>query len=155
RLPEHGILPDVSHMSPRALLDALDAAEGPVLASHSNAHWVCPVTRNLTKREVRAIAATGGVIGVNVCPAFLELRRERATIASVVRHIEAIAEVAGPDHVGLGTDFDGISDTPRGLPHAGAIQAVARALERRRHPRDFIAKAMGGNFLRLFRETWR
>jgi len=154
RLPEYGILPDVSHMSPRAVRDTLDVARGPVLATHSNAHWLCPVTRNLTKAQVRAIAATGGVIGVNFCPAFLETNPARASIASVIRHIEAIAEIAGPDHVGLGSDFDGISRTPRGLPHLGAIQTVAQALERRRHPREFIAKVMGGNFLRVFRGGW-
>jgi membrane dipeptidase len=98
-----GILLDVSHLAAPAVDHVLELATKTIVASHSSARAVRDHHRNLSDEHLRAIAATGGVIGVNVLPIFVDL--ERPTLDRVVDHLEHMAEVAGVDHVGLGPDF--------------------------------------------------
>ena len=163
-----GILVDVSHLSQAGTGQILDLATRPVIASHSSARALCDHHRNLTDEELRRIAATGGVIGVNFVPGFVD--PARPTVDRIVDHIEHIADVAGIDHVGIGPDFikdymdelypqydslkyegldikaaiDGLTG-PRDLP------AVTAALLRRGVPERDVRKILGENFLRVFR----
>ena len=97
-----GILLDVSHLAAPAVDHALELATRTVVASHSSARALRDHHRNLSDEHLRAIAATGGVIGINVLPTFID---ENPTLDRVIDHIEHVAEVAGVDHVGLGPDF--------------------------------------------------
>lgn len=98
-----GILLDVSHLAAPALDHVLEIATKTIVASHSSARALRDHHRNLGDEHLLAIAATGGVVGVNVIPLFID--PENATLDRVVDHLEHMAEVAGVDHVGLGPDF--------------------------------------------------
>ena len=152
-----GIAIDVSHLNTRGLRAVLRRARGPVLATHSNAHAVSPSSRNLTNQELRAIAATGGVVGI--CFSVAMLRPDgrfdtRTPLADVVRQVDHVADKAGIDHVALGSDFDGavipdeIGDVT-GLPH------VLEALRAAGYDDEALRKIAHGNWLRALREVWR
>src|SRR6266516_5663499 len=98
-----GILLDVSHLAAPAVDHVLELATKTVVASHSSARAVCDHHRNLSDEHLRGIADTGGVIGINVLPRFIDAHEP--TLDRVVDHVEHVAEVAGTDHVGLGPDF--------------------------------------------------
>lgn len=149
-LHELGMLVDVSHLSERGFWDVINVARGPVIASHSNAKALCGHPRNLTDDQIRAIAETGGVVGVNLYPPFLSTAGQ-ATIDDVVRHIEHIAAVGGIECVGLGTDFDGIDTCPAGLEDVTKLPALAAALKGRGFDGLFIDRVMGGNWARVLR----
>lgn len=144
-----GMIVDASHLSEAGFWDLLETCQGPVIASHSNARAICDHRRNLTDAQLAALARTGGVVGINFYPPFLT-GADRATLDDVVRHAEHLAAVMGPAHVGLGSDFDGISCSPTGLEDVTRIGAVAEALAGRGFNPGAIRGIMGGNFWRVF-----
>lgn len=146
-----GMVVDVSHLSDAGFWDVLDVSEAPVIASHSNARAVCDHPRNLTDAQIRALAQAGGVMGINFCPPFLH-RSGSASVDDIVRHVDHIVDLVGPGHVGLGSDFDGISSTPVGAEDASRFPAVTEALAARGYADDAIRAFLGGNFLRVFRQ---
>jgi membrane dipeptidase len=99
-----GMLLDVSHLAAPAVDHVLELASRTLVASHSSCRALCDHHRNLGDEHLRGIAATGGVIGINVLPFFIE-PGGGATLDRVVDHLEHAAAVAGVDHVGLGPDF--------------------------------------------------
>lgn len=145
-----GMLVDVSHASPETVADVLEVSEVPIIASHSSARALNDHDRNLTDDQLRAIAASGGVINVNFYPKFLDARfPEPVPLSRVIDHIEHIAGVTGVDHVGLGSDFDGISAVPVGLEDVTKMPAIADALLDRGWSAVEIAQVLGQNMLRL------
>ena len=98
-----GMIVDCSHTGRRSSLQAIDLSERPVIFSHSNAHALGPHIRNIRDEQIRACAARGGVIGVVGVGAFLG--DAEAQTESVFRQIDYIANLVGPEHVGLGTDY--------------------------------------------------
>ncbi len=99
-----GILVDGSHTGVRTTLDAMEVSSAPVVFSHANARAVHPSARNLTDEQIRAVARTGGVIGAVGYPAFVSAD-PRPTIDQLVAHIDYVARLVGPQHVGLGIDY--------------------------------------------------
>lgn len=146
-----GMVVDVSHLSESGFWDVVRHATKPFIASHSNARALCDHPRNLTDRQIKAIADADGVIGVNFAPQFLSVR-DRATLDDVVAHINHIVDVAGVRHVGIGSDFDGILQTPQGLEDATTYPVLIRALYDRGFSEDAVQAIMGGNFVRLFKQ---
>jgi len=149
-----GIVVDVSHLCERAFWDVLGVARGPVIASHSNARALCDHVRNLHDAQIRALAAAGGVMGMNFFPLFLDADPARVDVARVCDHIDHIQALVGPGHVGLGSDFDGISSTPRGLEDCSRLPALTEELLRRGHGEAEVRGILGGNFLRVLRQVW-
>lgn len=146
-----GIPVDVSHASDLATREVVALAretKSVVIATHSNARAVTHVPRNLADAELRAIAETGGVIGVNFHSRFLAKGR-RATLDDVVRHIRYLVRTVGEDHVALGSDFEGDILPPVGLEDVRALPALGRALERSGLSRDAVARVFGINALRV------
>ena len=146
-----GMVLDVSHISDSCFWDVVDLKEGPFIASHSNCRDVCDHQRNLTDDMIRALADHGGVTGMNFAPAFVD--EEEATVERVVDHIDHIVDLVGPDHVGLGSDFDGIGSTPVGLEDASRMPNITRELVKREYPDEDILKILGGNHLRVFKDV--
>lgn len=163
-----GMLVDVSHLSLAGVDHILEITIRAVIASHSNAAALRDHHRNLPDDRLKAIAATGGVIGVNMYAWFLD--DEKPALRHVIDHIEHIASVAGIDHVGLGPDFineyfetefpgdqilfegldgkalpEGTEGSSRDLP------LVTQALFERGFSEADIVKVLGENFLRVFR----
>lgn len=105
KIQQMPILFDVSHLNDKSFWDVMSNAAAPVVATHSNSRSLCPVPRNLTDDMIKAIAATGGMIGVNAYPEFVSGHKDERTVDMLVRHIGHIAELAGIEHVGFGFDF--------------------------------------------------
>jgi len=125
-----GMLLDVSHASRRATSEMLAlAAEtaAPVVATHSNAAALANHPRNLTDDELRAIARSGGIVGVNFHARFVT-GRSTATLADVVQQVKHLSRVMGAEHVALGSDFEGDIHPAAGLTDAFGYQRLARAL---------------------------
>ena len=146
-----GMVFDVSHLTDGCFWDVADIKEEPFIASHSNCRDVCDHNRNLTDDMITTLADHGGVMGMNFAPAFVD--KEKATVERVVDHIDHIVDLVGPDHVGLGSDFDGIRSTPEGLEDVSKMPNITRELVRREYSDEDILKILGGNHLRVFREV--
>lgn len=151
-----GIMVDLSHLNERGFWDAAELTQKPLVATHSNAHALCPATRNLTDRQLDAVRDSGGVVGVNFAVAFLrEDGKEEAdtSISEIARHVDYLVRRMGVDHVGLGSDFDGAT-IPRGLGDASGLPLLVDALRKRGYAGEELRKLAHGNWLRVLRETW-
>jgi membrane dipeptidase len=149
-----GLLVDVSHLNERGFWDVAEVATRPFVASHSNARQVCDHPRNLWDDQIRALARAGGVMGMNFAAGFVDRDPERATLERVIDHVDHICGLVGPDHVGLGTDYDGIGRTPTGLEDVTRLPNFTEALLRRNYREADVRKILGGNYLRVFRAVW-
>jgi membrane dipeptidase len=145
-----GIVLDVSHISDSCYWDIAELKKSPFIASHSNCRDLCDHQRNLTDEMIEALADHSGVMGMNFAPAFVD--KEEATVQRVVDHIDHIVDLVGPDHVGLGSDFDGIGSTPIGLEDATKMPNITQELVMREYSEEDIMKILGGNHLRVFKE---
>ena len=151
-----GMLIDVSHIAERGFWDTLEHAERPVIASHSCCAALCPHTRNLTDAQLRALGEAGGVIGITFVPYFLDPEWKETDWPSVpsldvlLNHIEHAVAVAGIDHVGIGSDFDGGGTV---LPHYGAFAQITEGLIGRGFREQDVRKVLGENVLRLLEST--
>jgi membrane dipeptidase len=112
-LNEKKMWTDVSHLCERAFWDTIEAAQYPI-ASHSNAFSICPNPRNLKNEQIEALITKDSVMGVTFVPPFLN-KKGNAELTDIVRHIEHICSLGGENHVGFGSDFDGIDQTVKGL----------------------------------------
>lgn len=155
RMRERGIVLDVSHLNRRGFWDALEAAEGAVIASHSNCAALCDVPRNLTDEQLRAIRDCGGVVGVNSFHGFVHRDVQRQTVETLALHAAHMAEVMGPEHVGCGFDFCHFmgpgNESAAGIEDAGQAEAFLHCLEKlgmSAAEREGIAR---GNFLRVLK----
>ncbi|MGQ9625577.1 MAG: dipeptidase [Anaerolineae bacterium] len=150
-----GIMIDVSHLAPAGVNDVLASSEAPVIASHSNAYALCPHRRNLADEQIQDIAEKGGVIGVTFVPQFLDPDEKRASLERVLDHIDYIVQVAGVDHVGLGSDFDGFFEFVKvpGIEDVSQMPNITFGLLERGYNVEEVKKIMGGNFLRVFRQV--
>lgn len=150
RMQELGMVVDVSHLSERSFWDVLSATTGPIVATHSNAAALTPHRRNLTDEQLHAIARRGGVVGVNFYPSFTG----GGDLAHVLDHIAYLVKVMGADHVALGSDFDGFSQTVLGLEDVSKLPNLTAGLLARSYTPEDIKKILGGNALRVFRQVW-
>ena len=150
---ELGILIDVSHLGDKAFWDLMDIATKPVIASHSNCRALCPVSRNLDDDQIRAIAQTGGVIGLNFCADFLKENSDnKSQISDMVAHLRHLKEIGGIDVCAIGTDFDGIGSEVE-IQDASQHQKLAQALLEDGFTDQEVAQILGGNVIDLLRKT--
>lgn len=160
-----GMVVDVSHLNIAGTDHVLEIATRPVIASHSSARSLCDVHRNLTDERIKSIAATGGVIGVNFFPLFVDA--ETHTLDRLIDHIEYIASVAGVDHVGLGPDFmkeiaDTVESEFQGIDIGQVVEGtvggpadfpvLCEAMLSRGFSEEDVAKIAGLNFRRVIGE---
>jgi membrane dipeptidase len=146
-----GVAVDVSHASDHAVDDVLALARetsGVVIATHSNARALCDHPRNLTDAELRGIARTGGVVGLNFHSPFV-VRGRPATLADVVRQALYLVKVAGADHVALGADFEGGIRPAKGLEDASHFPELAEALRSAGLSEAAVRKLFSENALRV------
>jgi membrane dipeptidase len=145
------MLIDVSHLSEAGFWDVAGVCRGPFIASHSNARVVCDHKRNLRDDQLRAIAASGGVVGINFYPPFLT-SGDRATSSDILRHAGHMLSVMGRGRVGLGSDFDGISSTPGDVSTVSDLPYLATVLARE-FGEEVAAEIMGGSFAALLAQA--
>ena len=146
-----GMMVDLSHAAESSFYQAIEASSTPIVCSHSSARSLCDHPRNLTDDQLRALAASGGVAQVCLYDGFLR-KEGGSTIDDAVRHICHMVEVAGIDHVGIGTDFDGDGGII-GCADASEVINLTRRLRAKGFTEEEIEKLWGGNFLRVMRQV--
>ena len=157
RCNELGILVDLAHINEAGFWDVARISQAPLVVSHSAAHAICPSTRNLTDRQIDAVGASDGIIGLIFEPANLreDGQMDNATPLSLLaRHISYIADRIGVDHVGLGSDFDG-ANVPDAIGSAAGLQGVIHALQEAGFTPDEVEKIAYRNWLRVLKTTWK
>ena len=137
---------DLAHASPQTIDDVLAMVDRPVVASHGGVRGTCDTVRNLTDHHIRGIADTGGVIGIGV----YKYATCGKTMEDTVRAMRYVADLVGVKHVALGTDFDGAVTT---VVNASGLVMLTQALMQAKFTEVEIAAIMGGNALRVFRQT--
>ena len=147
-----GMMIDLSHASEGTFWDVIQLSTDPVIASHSGAKACCYHNRNLTDDQLRALAKNGGVAQVCIYKSYLNKNRNAASIEDVIRHIDHIVKVAGIDHVGIGSDFDGGGGVPGCMGDNDMINITVKLLERGYSEED-IRKIWGGNFFRVMNQV--
>lgn len=168
-----GVMLDVTHVGYRASMQAMEAATKPVIFSHSNACALHDVPRNIRDDQIRACAASGGVVGITGLDCFLGPDRD-ISAELFVRHIDYVAELVGPEHVALGLDYCGEDDMlavqleaeerpltytytaetlPKFMPPERLPQIVEQLL-RSGHSPDDVRGILGENFLRVAAQVW-
>jgi membrane dipeptidase len=152
-----GVMVDLSHLNEQGFWDVASLSEAPLVATHANAHALCPSTRNLTDRQLDAIKESDGMVGLNFHVGFL--REDGAEIADtpldvMVRQIDYLAERLGIDRVGLGSDFDGAT-MPLAIGDVAGLPNLIAALRERGYDDAALRKITHENWVRVLHKTWR
>ncbi len=146
-----GIMVDLSHGGEKSFYDAMEISSLPIVCSHASARALCDHPRNLTDEQLRALRKNGGVAQVTFYEGFLR-RDGKATVLDAMAHLEHIIEVAGIEHAGIGSDFDGDGGVP-GIASAAEMINITKRLLRKRYSEDDMALIWGGNFLRVMQQV--
>jgi membrane dipeptidase len=163
-----GIIPDLSHASEAAFWAAIKRSKKPAIASHSCAYGLCAAARNLKDDQLKAVADSGGVVGVNFFSAFLyepfrlvfgkEVKdgdpepSVEVPMSIIADHIDYMVKIAGEDCVALGSDFDGIPAAPQGVTGSDFYPVLEAELRSRGYSEKRIEKIFNANFLRVMEE---
>lgn len=146
-----GIMVDLSHGGEKSFYDAMEISRLPIVCSHASARALCDHPRNLTDDQLRTLRKTGGVAQVTFYEGFLR-KDGKATVLDAMAHLEHIIEIAGIEHAGIGSDFDGDGGVP-GIASASEMINITKRLLRKRYSEKDIALIWGGNFLRVMRQV--
>jgi len=152
-----GVLIDLSHINESGFWDVAGLSEAPLVATHSNAHALCPASRNLTDRQLDAIRDSDGMVGVNFAVGFLREdggESEDTPLGMVVRHVDYLVERVGIDRVGFGSDFDG-AKVPKELGDVSGLPGLLAALRTAGYDEEALEKLAHENWIRVLRKTWR
>lgn len=126
---ENGIFTDVSHLSENSFWDVIELADFPI-ASHSNARALCDHPRNLDDGQIKAMFAKNGLINIVFCPEFINKDSQEAAISDLLRHIDHLCGLGGIQHIGIGSDFDGITAHVKGLETAADFPNLINELQK-------------------------
>src|SRR5438034_4310053 len=164
-----GVMVDISHVADKTFWDALEVSRAPLLASHSSCRALSGHPRNMTDDMIKALAGRGGVIQINYATTFLDNdlyeatqkrqglgEAERAALPplpkvsweKIIEHIDHAVKIAGPTHVGLGSDFDGTT-LPVGMEDCSMLPKITAALLEKGYSEQDVKNILGGNLLRL------
>lgn len=151
-----GILIDLAHITEKGFWDVAKTSDQPLIASHSNAHALTGVARNLTDRQMDAIKERGGLVGLNYAVTMLrpDARDDANTpISDMIRHVDYMVERMGIDCVALGSDFDGAT-IPAEIHDASGNNNLVAALKSSGYADEELAKICRENWLRVLGQAW-
>ena len=156
RCNELNIMIDLSHLNEAGFWDVARHSNAPLVATHSNAHSITQHSRNLTDKQLRAIADSDGMVGLNFATAFL--REDGKMLADVslsqmLKHLDYLLEILGEDRVGLGSDYDG-AVMPEKLTDLSGLPNLRRAMKQHGYDEKIIKKICHENWLRVLQKTW-
>ena len=140
---------DGAHLSEKSLADVLNLSEKPLIVSHADSRRLCNHPRNLSDDYLREIAEIGGAVGVTFVREFLCEEPVKANIVSIAEHIYHMVDVMGIEHVGIGSDFDGVDAPVEGLEKAIQLLRLSSYLRALGFNENDISLIMGGNFRRI------
>ena len=146
---------DVSHMNAKAFWDTARLSSAPLVASHSNAHALCPQPRNLTDEQLVAIRDSGGLVGINFGNAFLRADGKRdadTPLTEIVKHCDHLLKIMGSDHVAFGSDFDGITP-PAALADVSGLPRLLAAFQEAGYDQTLTEKLAWRNWQRVLHLT--
>ena len=154
-LNERRVLVDLAHISARGFWAACEAhaKDVPFVVTHTGVSGVFRHWRNLDDDQIRAVARSGGVVGIMYHAPFLGDRPWAGRVDTIARHLEHVLNVGGEDTPALGSDWDGSIITPRDMPTCLELPRLVAALSRRGVSDSAIAKILGKNFLRVVRQV--
>lgn len=158
-----GIMIDISHVTDSTFYQVIELTRTPVIASHSSCRYFTPgLERNMTDDMIRKLAENGGVIHINFGSFCLEdgwqEKRDAdsthvTTVAMLADHVDHAVQIAGIDHVGLGSDFDGVSSLPKGIEDASKLPVLIEELLKRGYSDEDIKKIMYKNTFRVWHQV--
>ncbi|MFT6874026.1 MAG: membrane dipeptidase [Granulosicoccus sp.] len=156
RCNNRGILVDLSHINEAGFWDVAKYSTKPLVATHSNAHVLCEHARNLTEKQLAAIAESDGMVGVNFGTAFLRPDGRKlpdVKLSVVLRHFDHLISFLGEDRVGFGSDFDG-TVVPDGIGDVAGLVTLREAMKTHGYNGELMQKLCHGNWLRVLEKTW-
>lgn len=163
-----GMMVDISHVSDETFNDCIEVSRAPLIASHSSCRALTNVPRNMSDEMLRALAKNGGVVMINFYNGFINTEyarpgmpaptkpAEKATLDMLMQHFEHAIKVAGIDHVGIGSDFDGVDGMlPPGMEDVTKLPTITYELLKRGYSEKDVRKVLGENLLRVMGEVER
>lgn len=150
------ILIDLSHMNERGFWDVAALSDAPLVATHSNAHAICPSTRNLTDQQLEAVRDSGGVVGLNFATGFLAPDGSRETdldLQVMVRHVDHLVGKLGLEGVAFGSDFDG-AGIPDQIGDVSGLQKLIEALRAAGYDQQALEGFAWRNWVAVLERTW-
>ena len=157
RCNQLGIMLDLSHLNEAGFWDVAKTSDAPLVATHSNVHAICANSRNLTDKQLDAIADSDGMVGLNFAAAFLrEDGRMQADIPfdTLLRHLDYMIDRMGEDRVGLGSDFDGAM-VPDAIKDVAGLNNLRAAMVAHGYDAALMRKLCHENWLRVLDRTWK
>jgi membrane dipeptidase len=154
---ELGIMIDLSHLNEKGFWGVAKLSDAPLVATHSNVHALCPTPRNLTDKQLDAIKASDGIVGLNFACGFLreDGKHDADTpLETMVRHIDYMVERLGIDRVALGSDYDGAT-IPSIIKDVAGLSKLVDALKDAGYDDESLKKITHQNWLRVLRKTWK
>jgi len=155
KMNELGMVIDCSHAGDKTFYDVIKYSKKPIVCSHSCARSVCDHVRNMNDDMLYKLKENGGVVGINFCQAFVKKQGEYTTIKDTVKHINYIRDLIGIDCIGLGSDFDGISNENLELKDASFMPKLLEELKNQDYSDLDIDKISHLNVLRVFKENFQ
>ena len=143
-----GILIDAAHLAPASFWDVLNHCQSPIIVSHGNCRTICDHPRNYTDLQLKTLASQGGIACITFAPQFLK-RSGEISIEDVIDHITYAADLIGANHVGIGSDFDGVGQLPRGIEHVGDYKRLYSRLAKRGFSKEEVDGICGENVRKL------
>lgn len=147
---------DLSHINEQGFRDVAKLSDAPLIATHSNAHAVCPHARNLTDSQIEAIRDSGGMVGLNFATCFIRPDGQRTTdtgLELMLRHLDHLIGILGVDHVGMGSDFDG-AEIPEAIGDVAGLPALHAAMGAHGYDETTLRKLCHENWIAVLERTW-
>ncbi len=152
-MDELGVLVDLAHINYRGFFDAIECTKNPVIVSHTGIRaCLDDPKRNIDDAQIRAVAASGGVIGIMYHPYFIN-GTLRCKIQDVVHHMNHVRDMVGVDYIALGSDFDGFITLPTELRDVSDLPVLTQTLFDFGYTENEVKKVLGGNFMRVYKQV--